>query len=325
MTRLIVTNGQSGVDNIERAGVPGDLMSWDDVLHDGPVPGGYSLAVTSEMRARYLASVGSGLFEEIHARFKARDKKFESAASYDELVLIFEHDLYDQLQLLQILDLLYHEIARPSLITMAYPPTFIGHCTSEMLTASFKDRVEIPKACFETGSTVWRAFSAESPKGLGPLLTIEEPALPHLPEALKRMAEEFPDHMTELSRTERQILVALNKGPQKVGALFKTVQDMEEAVFMGDWSFVLYLKALSKGNQPLVRPILNGSGNPLADDYEHGAFMQASFEITNTGYAVLNGDARKSVYLDIDRWIGGTHITSVNLWSWNPSNSKFEH
>lgn len=325
MSRLIVTNGQSGVDNIEQAGIMGEVMSWDDVLHDGPVPGGYSLAVTSEMRARYLTSVGSGDFEEIHDKFKSRDKKLEAAASYEELVLFFEHDLYDQLQLLQILELLHKDIHRPSRMTIAHPPTYIGHCTPEMLMASYESRVEIPLAIFELGSAVWRAFTAESPEELGELLSIEEPALPHLPEALRRLAEEYPDHMTELSRTERQILIALNNGPQRVGVLFKKVQDMEDAVFMGDWSFVMYLKALCKGNQPLVKPVLNGAGNPLANDYEYSALMQASFEITNTGYAVLNGDARKSAYLDIERWIGGTHITSVNLWCWNPTDSIFEH
>ncbi len=51
MATLIVTNGKSGVDSIRAAGIEEEIFSWDDMLHDGPVPGGYELAVLSELRA----------------------------------------------------------------------------------------------------------------------------------------------------------------------------------------------------------------------------------------------------------------------------------
>jgi hypothetical protein len=49
--QLIVTNGQSAVAAMRRAGVSDDLLPWDDVLHDGPVPGKLSHLDLARRRA----------------------------------------------------------------------------------------------------------------------------------------------------------------------------------------------------------------------------------------------------------------------------------
>jgi hypothetical protein len=65
---LHVTNGESV--SIPETGLGGEVLVWGDTLHGGPVPAGSDAAF----------------------------------ARHDEIVLWFEHDLYDQLQLIQILD-----------------------------------------------------------------------------------------------------------------------------------------------------------------------------------------------------------------------------
>ncbi len=323
MSRLIITNGKSGVECIRGAGIDGDVISWDDVLHDGPVPGGYDLDVLSELRARYISSVGWGVFEDVHFAFKQRDEAFSTIADTEELVLFFEHDLYDQLQLIQILDLISNQVVTPSLLTIARPTTYIGYSTPESLREAFKSRRELSETDLFAAKAAWQAFTSETPELLEEAMDREVAGLPDLTDALRRLAEEYPHHETELSRTEAAILDCLDEEPLRAGPLFRKVQEKEEAIFMGDWSFMLRLTQLAAGAQPLVF-VIDGQVEPdLTSESGYADLMTSTFGITEAGRSVLRKKARKSSYLEIDQWIGGTHITVASLWRWDPETSTF--
>ena len=91
---------------MREASLPGEYLPWRDVLHDGPVPGGLTLQELSDVRARALAGFGfnGSDYDGIRAGFAERDATLENFRKHDEVVLWFEHDLYDQLQLIQLLD-----------------------------------------------------------------------------------------------------------------------------------------------------------------------------------------------------------------------------
>ena len=101
---LHVTNGDSAAGKLRAAGIPGAILPWRDVLHDGPVPAGLTLKQLSERRAAYLGERGVAPADELLAGFRSRDARLEDCRTEDEVVLWFEHDLYDQLQLIQLLD-----------------------------------------------------------------------------------------------------------------------------------------------------------------------------------------------------------------------------
>ena len=89
---------------MREAGILGLIVPWDDVLHEGPVRAGLNVAAMRDARADFLAGCGWGSRDEIVRSLAARDAALENLQRVDEIVLWFEHDLYDQLQILQILD-----------------------------------------------------------------------------------------------------------------------------------------------------------------------------------------------------------------------------
>ena len=101
---LHITNGDATVDRIRAAGLPGVVIAWRDVLHEGPVPAGLTLPELSEVRARFIAAQGWAPDEVVREEFAKRDAALAGFGAHEEVVLWFEHDLYDQLQLIQILD-----------------------------------------------------------------------------------------------------------------------------------------------------------------------------------------------------------------------------
>ncbi|MEM8489091.1 MAG: hypothetical protein AAF564_26330 [Bacteroidota bacterium] len=323
MATLVVTNGRSGVDSIRAAGVEGEIFSWDDVLHDGPVPGGYELPVLSELRARYLASVDEMSFDKIKTAFEARDAQLLGARSFDELVLFFEHDLYDQLQLLQVLFLLHTDVSYSGHIAMAEPPTYIGYCKPEALMEAFGTRSQVDAACIDAGVKYWEAFTAETPDKLGEMLRYETPLLPHMQPALLRLAESYPNVDTGLSRTEQQILTILADGPENAGILFRKNQEMEVAMFLGDASFMQRLSLLCSGNNPLVQVVSNGMGAPSGASLVYPHILKQSFQITAAGRSVLSGEMQRTNFIPVDRWIGGVHLSAAQVWYWHPEEFRF--
>jgi hypothetical protein len=70
---LHVTNGDSAAEKIRSAGIPGSVLPWRDVLHEGPVPCGLSLDELRTVRARLIADVVWATFEDALRGFAQRD------------------------------------------------------------------------------------------------------------------------------------------------------------------------------------------------------------------------------------------------------------
>src|SRR5947209_16411673 len=101
---LHITNGDSAAGSLRASGVPGAVLPWRDLLHDGPVPAGLTLDELRSVRVRCISDQGQGAYNTALEDLAQRDAMLQAASGEDEVVLWFEHDLYDQLQLLQLLD-----------------------------------------------------------------------------------------------------------------------------------------------------------------------------------------------------------------------------
>jgi hypothetical protein len=297
---LIVTNGSSAVANLEVGGIPGDKLPWDDVLHDGPVPDGLELPELSTVRARFIGE-GYPDPELVRASFRSRDERFAAAAREDEIVLWFEHDLYDQLQLLQVLDWLAVPEHRPPRCTLICRAAYVSNESGEALRAAFAERGEVSAAQFDLARRAWRAFRRPDPRDLAELPE-DTGDLPFLGPAIRRFLEEYPWVGDGLTRTERQALVALRSHPGATARdLFQHLWAEEEPKFLGDLSFFSYLDALGRAPYALV------------DEDQEG-----HLRLTPVGEDVLDGKADRVRLRGIERWYGGVRLTGGNLWRWDP-------
>src|SRR6187401_2608554 len=100
---LHVTNGESAGNTLRQTALGGAVLSWQDVLHEGPVPA-VPAPELPRVRARFLSECGWGSERSLLDAFERRDRLYRHALeARTQVVLWFEHDLYDQLQLLQVL------------------------------------------------------------------------------------------------------------------------------------------------------------------------------------------------------------------------------
>jgi hypothetical protein len=126
MPRLHITNGDLAAERIAPVVPPDPVLPWRDVLHEGPVRQGLTLEQLSAERAGFLAARFRLDPEDTRAAFQDRDRRLrEAIEAGSELDLWFEHDLYDQLQLLQLLDLVARETIAPSRVLLAQADTYL--------------------------------------------------------------------------------------------------------------------------------------------------------------------------------------------------------
>lgn len=292
---LHVTNGSSV--QIRDTKIGGEVVYWNDVLHEGPVPN-LPLQELSDLRAGFIAQGFPS--EEVVRDFEERDSALTRYGEHNELVLWFEHDLYDQLQLIQILAWVADHPASGTRVSLIQAGDYLGPMSTDQLSELFPARQTVTSEQYEVAKGAWSAFTASSPETLVRLLNRDTSALPHLNAALRRLIEEFPSVRNGLSRTESQILHAVANGARTMGDAFRVTTAMEERIFMGDSAFALHLRALANCRKPLLH--MN----------EHGSVMKLTLGLTANGRDVLESRADHIRLNGIDRWIGGIHLSDTD-------------
>lgn len=209
---LHVTNGDAAVPAIADAvGVaPGAVVAWRDVLHDGPVPDGLAPAELAAVRAAHLAARGWTGEAEALAMLRERDDRLAAHPPDAEVVLWFEDDLYDVLQLAQVADRLAGRPGPVTLVALPHPPR----------------------------GDLRHAFDAREPFAPGPepfaALRSPDPRAWAAVPGFGRLLEELPDARSGLSRLEREILEVLAGGPLEPHELFREVAAREQPPWLGD-------------------------------------------------------------------------------------------
>jgi hypothetical protein len=311
---LHVSNGDA--TDLPGTGLARHLLYWRDSLHEGPVP-----AVEPEelrqLRAGFLAQAGVDDRGEGAAMFAERDRVL-AAHRGGEYVLWFEADLYDQLQIIQILANLADLRVPAQRITMicigehAGIARFggLGELTAEQLRElpATNACARLTSASLELATQAWAAFRAPVPDGLGAIAATRSVELRFLGEAFDRISREYPSTRDGLSLTERRVLAAVADGAPDAGSAFVRAASRETRPYLGDtWCFAM-MDRMARVPVPLLDT--ESAGGPID--------RLTPLRLTSAGARVLAGEADHVTLNGIDRWIGGVHLRGRQArWRWD--------
>jgi hypothetical protein len=321
---LHVTNGSGVAAALGRTGLEGAVLSWQDALHAGPVPLGPRASLL-EARAAFLAACGWGRATSIRSGLEARDRQLlQALTAGQQIVLWFEHDLFDQLQLIDVLSLAVAEVMGGDLqliVVGSFPGKTrflgLGELAPAELESLWPSRRAAMPDVLAGAAAAWHEVRATEPTGLAELARRGVPELPFLGAALERLLEELPGLHDGLSGSERHALRAIEAGAVTPLTAFAAAQADEPAPFLGDSWFYRTLSVLGAGPARLVE---SASGAPLPPPPPLGgapAFARARIRLTDLGRRVLAGDADRVEEFGIDRWVGGTHLIPGAVWRWD--------
>lgn len=316
--RLNITNGDSAAGTLSEAGIAGKIIAWRDVLHEGPVDASLALNALSKQRARFISERGWGDFAHVSGDFAERDRVIQHLDYFDEVVLWFEDDLYDQLQMVQLLDFFSRGEPRRKKLSLIVVDGYIPPLSAAKLKELDDARETVTEAQLELAQRAWKAFGSDDPSSISHLLSAKTSALPYLAVAFTRHLEEFPATTNGLSRSEREALTAVVEGHTTPVAAFMEAARRQESMFLGDIVFYSYLERLSGKKNPLVT-WKDGSAvvSPTAENSRE--FVKRKLKVTPLGRDVLAGKKDWQSINTQSRWLGGVEIRpGAKGWRWDP-------
>lgn len=122
------------------------------------------------------------------------------------------------------------------------------------------------------------------------------------------IVNDYPSVKNGLSRSEAQILTAVDEGSSTLHEAFRACAKMEKRIFMGDSTFQTIADGLASGAHPLM----------IAPPREsQRSVSPAPVSLTDDGREVLGGRADHVRLNGIDKWMGGVHLTADRCYRWN--------
>lgn len=331
MTTLHITNGDNAAGIIKASPVKGDILPWRDTMHDGPFPEGLSLEKASALRAEYLSREGLNE-DEVRRGFELRDAHLKGAGKYEEIILWYEHDLLDQLQILQLLHWFNSVEKATTKLSMVCINQFngitpfrgLGQLTPEQITTLHPERKTISNEQLTLAAKGWAAFRNPNPQILAAFINSDLSALPFLKKALKRHLEEYPSLQNGLNKTQNKILNFINEGAKDPVENFKACLISETVFFQGDWSHFNEISRLCNGAKPIVKCSTGQKFNhPLDLPEKLDEFRSQKLSLTELGEKVYENKADAVELLEIDQWFGGVHLRYERpIWRWDSEASK---
>lgn len=317
LTVLNIRCGSDIKDSLEEAGFAGEFLEWGDPVCRGPVPAGLPEDAFRKVRAQYISQWNILSEEDALKRLDSEAAALSDLDRYESILLWFEHDLYDQSVLI---DLLYRLSEQPALLKKLRLMSIdhfdgeerfrgFGQLSPDQLAELHGKDIPVTAEMVRLAETAWNAFRQPDPTDLAALAKQTNPALPFLSGALMRHLREFPSTRNGLGLTEELMLQAAADGARTGIAVFQTMYtETEPLPYLGDVMFFRDMEHLIDVSKPALTTALD---------------WRDAFRITDFGRAVLSGEEDWIRTNGINEWRGGVHLLGKGpVWRWSEEEQK---
>ena len=320
---LIITSGDQPAGVLARAYPHASVLPWRDILYEGPVPLTNEAATLNRIRAAYLSHTYPDAGRDPLGELDGRDETLARLAPGAHVELWLDHDLNDQLQLLQIMDGLARLSSPPASLDLVPPMRPDASSSPNDPAGHHPRRSSLGAPHMALAQRAWDAVRQPTPVATAGLLDADLSLLPALRPALARWLDELPGLRHGLSLTERRTLRLLRTaGAATPSALFAALQSREPAPFLGDWSFFVMLDRLADLPAPLIDGLHDGPFRPDLPLPHRQCYYASLLRLTVLGSEVVAGREDYLAHAAMERWWGGTHLTPSNVWRWDGRTSR---
>jgi hypothetical protein len=279
-----------------RAGVPGEHFAFREALVVGPIP---KEEKWIEERAKFLSDrYGEELLRASNAVFQ-QQQALTAAASQDEIVLWFEHDLFCLVNLMYLLQ----RFDRASII---WSPEPLADQEEKVWHRLFNTRYPVTPAMRESARAAWKIYSSGDPRELNKIIASDQRDFPFLREGMTLHASRFPSTRNGLGAVENRFLQLIAGGATEFATLFSGFEPSPPRFGFGDSEVLAALRDLAKRKVPLIT-MTEVEGTP----------PKAILALTPEGEQVMNGASDDVKLNPPNGWLGGVHLTSDNVFRWD--------
>ncbi|MBY9081939.1 DUF1835 domain-containing protein [Paenibacillus sp. HN-1] len=331
---LHIVNGDAVSDKLLEGGIEGKVLAWREIYSAGPLASDLSVPEALELRAHVLEKTIGIPAETFKSNCAEQESRLEEFHRYSDIVLWFEHDLFDQ----SMLSYLLHWFSRRNLgetrlhlLSIGEYPGIepfhgLGQLTVSQLMSLDRTWRPIGVRELRLGSRLWEAYTSANPIDLARLLEhnreeLREAGLPFAYAAFKAHLSRLPSLKNGLGIAELETLRALRQGASTPLDLFRRVTDRLSILGMGDLEYWHVLSGLAK--EPHALLVIGGTESEVEAGEAGGPAKLTGFTgwqviLTELGERVLDNRADRVKKQGIDEWYGGIHIEGHQAaWRWD--------
>ncbi|CAG7650564.1 sigma-70 family RNA polymerase sigma factor [Paenibacillus allorhizosphaerae] len=322
---LHIVNGDSVAEKLRQGVVQGDILVWREIYPEGPVTAGPVRPAERQARASYLEKAMGIPTTEYIRLSEAQEKELNEFGKYKEVVLWFEHDLFDQTMLCYLLHWFARQTLGKTTLSLLSIGTFpgielfrgLGQLSVSQLKTLSGTWQTIGQSELALGSTVWEAYCSPDPGELAQLINEENTtALPFVHDAFQLHLSRFPSTFNGLGVVEQTTLELVQCGLDRPTDLFEQAGNKLHWLGMGDLQYWRSLANMSQGASPLLK--LEGQEMFPSYSTPSPSFRQCKVAMTELGKRVMEGKEDWVAVNGIDEWYGGVHLQGRSAaWRWD--------
>ena len=210
---LHITNGHSLTAYLKELDFKGIILSWQEMLCEGPTLVNINSRSFFEERKAFLIDTYDIEIDEYELLEELN--KLDKVESYDQIVIWFEFDLFCQINMLGVINLiLQKEIDKP--IYLVTSGRVKGHSDlkglaelePDHLFEHFDNRIELGEKDLELARTLWHIYCGTDHNLFKPFI-VEKSNFEYMGNCLRAHLERFPDAKNGLTAIDRNIFEIL--------------------------------------------------------------------------------------------------------------------
>lgn len=209
---LHITNGDDISEKIRELEIPGDIITWREMLCEGPTAMEVGDEEFVNLRKSFLREKYNISEEQYHQEFLSELAKLAVINNYDEVVLWFEFDLFSHMNMLALISFLVQNKKNDPL-TLVCSKKLKGEDEMSPLSAlsakhlkkHYKCRIALTDDDVSTANLIWELYCSKNPKRLASEIK-KTTNFEYLSSCIRAHIERFPNVKTGLNSLEINVL-----------------------------------------------------------------------------------------------------------------------
>jgi hypothetical protein len=207
---LHITNGNSLTEYLNELEIEGDILTWQEMLCEGPTIAHIDSQEFIEVRKQFLSEFYNIEIDEIE--LKKELDKLNSISNYKEIVLWFEYDLFCHINLLGVMGLLHQKKINHPLYLVCSGRIEgeknlkgLSELSAQQLYKHYDERIKLTDEDKDLALSLWRIYCGKD-HNLFKRYIVKESSFKYLSSCLKAHLRRFPDAQSGLSILEKNML-----------------------------------------------------------------------------------------------------------------------
>jgi hypothetical protein len=207
---LHITNGQSLTNLLDELDVEGDILTWQEMLCEGPTTEVIDSDEFFKTRKEFLNEFYN--IEVNEEEFRNEISILSHLEPYSEIVLWFEYDLFCHINLFAVISLIQQKNVTLPLYLVCSGRVEgekelkgLSELTPKQLEQHYAAKIKLSKVDIDLMKSLWKTYCGMDHNLFKPNI-VEKSSFPYLSNCLKAHLQRFPDSKTGLAGLEMNLL-----------------------------------------------------------------------------------------------------------------------